>query len=89
MKEDITIEICTGTTCFVMGSSNLQLIEDHLPNELKPRVKVMGTMCMDLCEAESCENAPFVKINGEVLSKASIPSILARLKKLQVEGQLS
>lgn len=87
MKEKITIEICTGTACFVMGGSEILLIEEHLPGELKERVNVKGTLCMDQCELESCERAPFVRINGSVLENATIPSIIAHLKELEKKEQ--
>ena len=90
MKDTITIEICTGTACFVMGGSELLLIGEHLPPEMKHRIRVVGAMCMDLCECESCARAPFVRINGDVVKNAAIPTVLGYLRELEKqEGEVS
>lgn len=87
MKEMIVIEICTGTACFVMGGSKLLLIEEHLPPEMKNRIRVVGTMCLDLCECESCARAPFVRIDGDVVKHATIPSVIGCLRELAKREQ--
>ena len=33
--EKIKVSICTGTACFVMGASEMMLLEDELPDSLK------------------------------------------------------
>ena len=38
--EKIKVSICTGTACFVMGSSEIMLIEEKLPEDLKDKVEV-------------------------------------------------
>ena len=32
----ILLEICVGTTCYVLGASELQSIEEFLPEDLGP-----------------------------------------------------
>ena len=36
----VLVEICVGTACYVMGASELMLIEDYLTPEQKERVEI-------------------------------------------------
>ena len=38
----IKVEICLGTTCYVLGSFRLSALEDQLPPELKSKVDIVG-----------------------------------------------
>jgi NADH:ubiquinone oxidoreductase subunit E len=79
--------VCTGTTCFVMGGSELLLLEDQLPPELKETTEVEGATCLDFCKkaeygkAQS-DYAPFVQINDTVLEQATAAKIIEKLKTL-------
>ncbi|HOY67825.1 MAG TPA: (2Fe-2S) ferredoxin domain-containing protein [Candidatus Ozemobacteraceae bacterium] len=74
--------ICSGTTCFVMGSAELQTLADHLPPELKDRVEIRFSHCLGLCNDRNFSRAPFVTIEGEPMGGATIPAIIERLGKL-------
>ena len=78
----ITVSICTGTACFVMGASELMLLEEELSPELKEIVEVEGITCLDLCKNAECGKAPFVKINDQVLSQASLPLVMEKIRQL-------
>lgn len=82
MPEKIKIVICTGTHCFVMGGSDLLLLEDHIPEELKDKVCIEGSSCLTYCEDRTKGKAPFVKINGILMEQATIPKILKYLGTL-------
>ena len=81
MKDKIHITICTGTACFVMGGSELVMLEEHLPAKLKDFVEISGSTCLGYCKHETSCKAPFVKIDGVVMNQASVPKILAYLEK--------
>lgn len=83
MSEKIKIVICTGTHCFVMGGSDLLMLEEHLPEELKDRVSIEGCSCLGFCEDRDKGKAPFVEINGELLGGATIPVILRYLETIK------
>lgn len=83
MPEKIKIVICTGTHCFVMGGSDLLLLEDHIPESLKQHVSIEGSNCLGFCEDRTKGKAPFVEINGELLEQATIPKILMYLGSLK------
>ena len=48
----IQVEICTGTACFVMGASELMLLEEKLPESLKDKVEITGSTCMGNCHRD-------------------------------------
>ncbi len=77
--EKIKVSICTGTACFVMGASELMLLEEELPPELKDKVEVEGITCFEVCKNSSCGKAPFVQINGEIVPEATIPVVLEKI----------
>ena len=77
--EKIKVSICTGTACFVMGASELMLLEEELSPELKDKVEVEGITCFEVCKNSSCGKAPFVQINGEPVPEATIPVVLEKI----------
>lgn len=63
MANKIKVEICLGTTCYVLGSFRLSALEEQLPPEFKDRVEVVGCACLDVCHDRNYGNAPFVRID--------------------------
>jgi NADH:ubiquinone oxidoreductase subunit E len=82
----IKVTICTGTACFVMGASDLMLLKEKLPDELKNKVDVAGCTCMNECKGDKNGMPPYVKIGDEVMHHANVPDIISRLTEL-VEGK--
>lgn len=74
--EKICIEICLGTTCFVMGASKLQDLEALIPAQYRNLVDIKAATCLDLCKNTAYMKAPFVKIDGEVVAEANVEKIL-------------
>ncbi len=84
----IEVKICMGTTCFVMGASHLQELVEILPAKYPDTVDVMGVPCLDLCSNESkYTNAPYVKINDEIISDATTEKVLKHIERLLEDGQ--
>lgn len=86
MEKKITVTICAGTLCYVMGGAELQLLDEHLtPQELK-QVEIKGSPCLDCCNKDSGQRAPFVLVDGMVVSEASIPKVVELIRiKLKEE----
>ena len=42
MDKKISVKVCLGTTCFVMGSANLQELIDTVPAKYGDKVDVSG-----------------------------------------------
>ncbi len=78
--EKVKVLICTGTACFVMGGSEILLIEDQLPDDLKGKVEVEGITCLENCKNASCGKAPFVLVNGDVVPQATITSVIEKIR---------
>jgi NADH:ubiquinone oxidoreductase subunit E len=85
MKHKVTI--CTGTACFVMGGSELLLLEEQLPDDLKDITEIEGSPCISVCKQTEygktqSDHAPFVMINNEVMEQATVGKIIDHLRKL-------
>ena len=77
----IKLELCFGTTCFVMGASKLQEIESIIPPQYKDKVEVTAHTCLDLCKNATYMKAPFVKIDGEIISEATVEKVLKAIER--------
>ena len=82
------VTICTGTACFVMGGSELLLLEEQLPDDLKAVTEVEGSTCIGICtrsdyEGEQADHAPFALVDEAVIEQASAQKIIDYLKKLE------
>jgi len=82
MAELITVKVCTGTACYVMGASDILLLEENLPPSLRDRVRVEGSACLGLCHGGKSGSAPYVSVNGEILTGASLHSVLQRIREI-------
>jgi hypothetical protein len=65
-----------------MGGAQLMMLEDLLPEEFSDRVEVKGSPCLDVCKDTTHGKPPFVKINDELMSEASVPKVLNRVREL-------
>ena len=86
MERNIDIRICTGTTCYVMGASDLLTLEDHIPEDLKPCVSISGSTCLGYCKPgdgglPGGRKPPFVEVCGKLIEQASIDKIIAAAEK--------
>jgi len=86
------VTICTGTACFVMGGSELLLLEEQLPGDLKAVTEIEGAACSGICnrgeyEGTQADHAPFAQVDGKVIEQASAQKIIDCLRKLEEENQ--
>jgi NADH:ubiquinone oxidoreductase subunit E len=80
--ETIEVKICSGTTCFVMGSSYLNDLYDIIPQKYGDKVIVKPSLCLGQCsKSDKHSKAPYVKINGEVISEATVEKILSAIEQ--------
>ncbi len=84
----IKVEICLGTTCYVLGSASLVDLEKRLPAELADSVEVIGSSCLDICNKKNDGEAPFVRIGERIIDNASVERIVEALyEELQQEDR--
>jgi NADH:ubiquinone oxidoreductase subunit E len=77
MNPSVIVEICTGTTCFVMGAGQLLNLSEELPDRLKGLVDIRGSHCLGVCSDPQNGKPPFVRVDQRLLSEASVESIIA------------
>ena len=73
------IKICTGTLCHVLGGSELPMLRNYLPDNLKKECEIRGSSCLGYC-LDKALTPPFAEINGEMVEAASIEKIVKELK---------
>ncbi len=79
----VNVEICMGTTCYVMGSAQLAGIAERLPEEWKDKVSVKGMRCTGACQkTDQYGRAPFVKVNDQIISEADEGKVLAAIRAI-------
>ncbi|MGN0030526.1 MAG: NAD(P)H-dependent oxidoreductase subunit E [Candidatus Gastranaerophilaceae bacterium] len=80
--EKVSVKVCLGTTCFVMGSANLQELIDIVPAKYGDKVDVSGVPCLGLCSVDwEFSKAPYVKVNNEVIKEATVEKVLSEIDK--------
>ncbi len=79
--QKLVVKICTGTLCYVMGGSELQVLSDHLPEQLKDRVEIKGATCLDFCNESGSSKAPFVTVNDKVVENATISKVISTIEE--------
>ena len=79
--EQITVKICLGTACFVMGGAELQDLADIIPAKYGDKVSVEGSTCLELCSNEYSK-APYVLVNDIVVDKATKEKVLSKIEEL-------
>ena len=82
----VKVEICCGTACYLLGAAKLMNLEAMLPENCRGRVEIDARTCLDLCERENLGGAPYVRFNGqEIMAQATVERVLKRIGEL-VEG---
>ena len=79
------LEICCGTTCYMMGANRLLYIEHEVPPELRGTFEVKALPCMGLCNDKNLSGAPYVKLNGIVIENATIEKICDKMRAMLEE----
>ncbi len=73
----ISVKVCLGTTCFVMGGANLQELVDIIPRKYGDKVEVAGANCLGLCSINwNYSKAPYVKVDDDVITEATVEKVL-------------
>ncbi|AZO96293.1 (2Fe-2S) ferredoxin domain-containing protein [Halocella sp. SP3-1] len=76
MSEKISIEVCVGTSCHLMGSNLIMECLDRLADNIKEKIDLRYVQCMD-----RCGKGPNVRIAGVVLDKVTPETVVEEIKK--------
>ena len=80
--EKITVKVCTGTTCFVMGGANLQELNEIISEKYSDKVELTASNCLGLCSINwEYSKAPYVKVNEEVVSEATPEKVIEEIER--------
>ena len=79
--ENITVELCMGTTCFVMGGSGVTEFVDILSEDEKKRVEIKHSPCIGLCKDRKYGKAPYAVVSGEVVAQATAMNVAAKVRE--------
>ena len=80
--EKISVKVCLGTTCFVMGGSNLQELNDIIPQKYGDKVEVTGSSCLGVCSTNwEFSKAPYVKVGEELIQEATIEKVIEEIER--------
>ncbi len=71
----LTIEICMGTSCHLMGTQDLVDVLDALSEDQRKQIEIKGVTCF-----KNCGKGPNIRINGELLNNASPERLLEVLQ---------
>ena len=81
--DKVTVEICCGTACYLLGAARLMELEANLPEELKGKFGFEARACLGMCNDDRLGGAPYVRVNGsEVIANATPDAVLARIRTL-------
>lgn len=81
MENRLTIKICTGTLCYLMGGADLQLLDEHLSEDLLAQVDIKGSPCLDCCNSAEGLKAPFVMVGDTLIDEASVSKVVEVIKQ--------
>ena len=59
----LVIEVCVGTSCYLLGAQDLLQAIEELPAEQLGKVEIIGVTCL-----KNCGKGPNIRINGTVYS---------------------
>lgn len=84
---ELTIEICMGTACFVMGSAVLMGVHERIPAQWINRVEVRPSLCCGLCKNWKDTKPPIVKINDKIIAEATEEKIMSYIEEYFTEEE--
>ena len=86
-KREITVHVCTGSTCYAQGRAILTELLKLIPEKYDKNVKVSGTPCLEVCSIDwEHSKSPYVKVNNEIIQEANVEKVLAEVdRQLSVE----
>lgn len=82
MDRQIRITVCCGTTCHLMGSSEILIYKDEIEAKYNHQVVIYGSPCLGNCKEYAAANAPYVLIGEHLICQANKDKIIEYLNKI-------
>lgn len=82
--EKVTVKICAGTSCFVMGASGIQALEFNPPEDIADKIELVEVRCMNLCKDTTAKynRGPFVMINEQLIEEATFEKVVNKIREI-------
>ena len=71
----LTVELCMGTSCHLMGVQDLVTVLESLPDDQRQKIEIKGVTCF-----KKCGKGPNIRVNGELISNATPDRLLEVLQ---------
>lgn len=80
----VTVKICSGTSCFVMGAAQIQALEFSPPEDIADKIEITEVRCMNLCKDTKAKynRGPFVMVNDEVVEEATFEKVVTKIREI-------
>lgn len=72
MKQ-VTIEICMGSACYLLGAQELIEMIQALPDEVQEQIDLRGSTCL-----KACGQGPNITVDGELFHNVT-PDLLRQI----------
>ena len=69
----VTIEICMGSACYLLGAQELIETIQSLPEERQPQIDLRGSTCL-----KACGQGPNITVDGELFHNVT-PELFLRI----------
>lgn len=82
--QKVTIKICSGTSCFVMGAAHIQALEFNPPEDIADKIEIIEVRCMNLCKDATAKynHGPFVMVNDDLIEEATFEKVINKVREI-------
>lgn len=77
----LRVEICCGTSCYILGGRELLDFSQAYEAELADQVEFSAIPCLEACSTDNLGEAPFVRINGVLIGGMTVLKLRATIEK--------
>jgi len=81
----LRVEICCGTSCYILGGRELLNFSQANEVELADWVEFSAIPCLEACSTDNLGEAPFVRINDVVIGGMTVLKLRATIEKALAE----
>ena len=82
--EKVKIKICCGTSCFVMGAAQIQVLEFARRPDIADKIEIEEARCMNHCKNTTAKynRGPFVLVNDELIEEANFEKVVNKVREI-------
>ncbi|MBE6446624.1 MAG: DUF1450 domain-containing protein [Alphaproteobacteria bacterium] len=78
----ITVKVCQGTTCFVMGGEIIKSMLNSLEEKYADKIEISSVRCLGACDkSDSFSKAPYIMVDDEIISSATLEKVVTVIER--------